>query len=206
MSNSTRPRSSKPKGRPRGTAPRTTKQIDSLSAKRKDEISRAFQVIRALRANERERKEAIAQALRNDERPVLPKRLTLKQASKEFGVDSRTVRNLDPKAFKRDLSGRVKVALNDKIPRVMWLGDSKGDEQKIVTTNFKDASTIGEYKRALDYWLESGDSEAFKKFKGVTITDINGKEFPLITDLKELRLLAKAGKLKGYEGKDSSPA
>jgi hypothetical protein len=121
-------------------------------------------------------------------------KLSLQQASKEFGVSPRTVTKLAGSALKKTPGGRYQVKKSDQLLRVMKVPGSKGLEE-IGVRGSKQATLLGEYWAAVDRYLKTGDSSALDKFKDKEIKDAAGKPIALVVDRKELNRLGGAGVL-----------
>lgn len=120
--------------------------------------------------------------------------LSLKQASKEAGVSSRTVVSWGGRAIKKGTNGRYTVSKGDSLLRVLHVPTAEGTRE-VALRNSRQASILGEYWDALQKYLRTGDSAGIEKFQGKRIKDANGVEIPLMTDLAELNRLGSAGVL-----------
>lgn len=67
--------------------------------------------------------------------------------------------------------------------------------REIAIRNSRQASQIGRYWNAVHRYLATGDAKALRKFKGIRMTDKNGDQVPLLTDLDDLDRLGNAGVL-----------
>jgi hypothetical protein len=66
---------------------------------------------------------------------------------------------------------------------------------EIVTRDSRQASQLATYWIAVQKYLQTGDTSALSKFEGTNITDADGAQVPLLTDLEELDRLGSAGVL-----------
>lgn len=120
--------------------------------------------------------------------------LSLNKASKEAGISPSTVKRLAGRAIKKQPNGRYAVARRDSLLRVVRVPTTNGS-QDVAVRNSRDASILGQYWEAVQKYYRTGDSSGIDKFRGTRIKDKNGVDFPLITDLKELKRLGSAGSL-----------
>ena len=112
-------------------------------------------------------------------------KVSLQQASKDAGVNPRTVTRLAGSALTKTRSGRYEVKPADRLLRVLKIPTANGSVE-IGIRGSRQASTLGEYWAAVHKYLATGDSSKLAKFKGKQIKDTTGKVIPLLTDLKEL--------------------
>jgi hypothetical protein len=114
---------------------------------------------------------------------------SLRQASRKFGLDPRTVRRLVPSAFRKLENGRYAAKASDRLLRVLVIPTPKG----LSVSHSHQATLLGKYWTAVDRYRDTGDASALREFRGKTITDTDGKEIPLLTDREELDYLGSAG-------------
>jgi len=106
-------------------------------------------------------------------------------ATKETGISPYLAKkNLG--RYLRKKSGRYLPTLTDSIQRSMEFYDKSEGRIFIVVKKSKDASTIGEYFAKVRKAIRTGKSSYLKKFKGKSITDVNGKEHFFETDLEKI--------------------
>lgn len=89
-------------------------------------------------------------------------------------------------------NGKWKVNAADNIETEMLIYDRNAGQITIVTANSRDRRLIGKYFAAVQKALKDGDITPLKKFAGVKITDANGEEHSLVTDLDQLYDIAEA--------------
>jgi hypothetical protein len=121
-------------------------------------------------------------------------RVSLPQASREFGLAPGKVVKLAGSALRKCANGRYAVRSNNKFLRVLVLPTHDG-LREIAVRGSKEATLIGQYWAAVQKYLETGDASVLQKIRRKTITDADGKRIRLIKDLAELDRLASAGVL-----------
>jgi hypothetical protein len=117
--------------------------------------------------------------------------VSLRRASKEFGITPSTVVELGRPAL-RKRKGRYVATKTDHLLRVITILGTKG-KKEIATRDSRQASLVGGHWAAVQRYLQTGDDEALLKFKGKSIVDANRKRHRLLTDLEELNRGASAG-------------
>lgn len=120
--------------------------------------------------------------------------VSLKRASREFGVDPRTVIRLGGSALRKRASGRYAAKASDRLLRVLVIPTKKG-LREIAVHDSRQASRLGEYWAAVQKYLATGDTSAIDKLHRKRVTDTSRKRIPLLTNLEELDRLASAGVL-----------
>ena len=166
--NSTKAGSRKTKQR----LPRTLKQYSNLPAGAQENWNRAAHVISKMRAE----------------------KLSLPQASKNFGVDPRTVIRLTKSALRKDAKGHYVARLEDRLLRVLVIPSDEGLVE-VAVNDSKQASLIGQYSDAVQKYLRTGDDSGVKKFERKRIKDASGKTVRFLTDLQQLKREGSAGVL-----------
>ncbi len=164
-------RSSRPT-RNKSVAPRTSEQYFARSERFQDRWSRVTHVIAMMRA----------------------RGVSLRQASREIGVDPRTVVRLGGSALRKRASGRYAAKASDRLLRVLRVPTREG-LREIAVRDSRQASQVAEYANAVQRYLQTGDASALRKFRRKRITDATGARVPLLTDLDELDRLGSAGVL-----------
>lgn len=134
-------------------------------------------------------------AVANTVSKIRADRISLKKASREFGVDPRTVKRLAGPALRKLSNGQYAAKANDRIFRVVTVVTQRKGRAKIATKEFRQASKAGKHSAAVERYLETGDHSALAKFKGKHIVDANGKRIALMTNLDDLDRLGSAGEL-----------
>jgi hypothetical protein len=119
---------------------------------------------------------------------------SLRQASRKFGLDPRTVRRLAPSAFRKLKNGRYAAKASDRLLRVLVIPTPKGLSE-IGVSHSHQATLLGKYWTAVDRYRDTGDASALREFRGKRIVNASGKRVPLLTDPQELDRLASAGVL-----------
>ena len=120
--------------------------------------------------------------------------VSLRQASREFGLDPRTVVRRGGSGLRKRANGRYKAKARDRLLRVLVVPTREG-LREIAVRDSRQASQVAEYWNAVQTYLETGDAAALRKFRGKHITDANRKRIPFLTDLRELDRLGNAGVL-----------
>jgi|SRR5882762_8014943 len=120
-------------------------------------------------------------------------RVSLRKASKEFGVAPNVVVRLGRSAL-RKRNGRYVVTKTDRLLRVLTILGKKGKEDFAIRDS-RQASLVGGHWAAVQRYLQTGDDSALLRFKGKKVTDAKGKRHLLLTDLQELNRQASAGVL-----------
>jgi hypothetical protein len=159
-----RQRSSKP------IAPRTAEQYFAKPLRAQELWNRVTHVIAKMRAN----------------------KLSLQKASREFGVDPRTVVKRGGTALRKSETGRYEAKKSDRLLRVLVVPTHDGTRD-IAVRGSRRASQLGEYWSAVHKYLQTGDPSGLQKFRGQKTWDIDGEQIPFITDPAELKRLGSAG-------------
>jgi hypothetical protein len=123
---------------------------------------------------------------------VRTKRESLQKASREEGIDPRTVIRLAGSALRKRANGRYAAKASDRLLRVLVIPTSAGPDE-IAVRDSRQATQLAEYWIAVHRYLQTGDASSIKKFRGKSITDANGKRVRLVTDLDALNRLGNAG-------------
>jgi hypothetical protein len=174
------------KGRPRKTRqhgarsgrrqtnrkPQSAEQYFAQSKQAQDKWSRVTHVISKMRAED----------------------ISLREASREFGLDPRTVVRWGKPALKKRANGRYSAKPTDNLLRVLVVPTSDG-LREVAVRDSRQASLLAEYWVAVQKFLETGDASALRKIRRKTIVDANGKRVRLIKDLTELERQGSAGVL-----------
>ena len=153
-------------------APQTAEQYFAMSAHAQDEWNRIVQAISKMESG----------------------RVSLPEASREFGLDPRRVARLGSSALRKRANGRYAAKSGHRLLRVLVLPTPNG-LREVAVRDPKEASLIGQYWAAVQKYLETGDASALHKIRRKTITDADGKRIRLIKDLAELDRLGSAGVL-----------
>lgn len=110
---------------------------------------------------------------------------SLRQASRKFDRDPRTVQRLARPALRKLRNGRWAAKNRHKLLRVLPVPTSKG-LREIGVPDSKQATLLGKYWSAVEVYLRTGDASVLEKFAGDHIVDASGKRHPLLTNLDEL--------------------
>lgn len=120
--------------------------------------------------------------------------VSLTQASREFGVDPRTVLRLGRSALRKRRNGRYAAKPKDTLLRVLAVPSPEG-VREIAIRDSRQASRLGEYWAAVQKYLQTGNASAIEKFHGKRVTDASRRRIPLLTSLEDLDRLGLAGAL-----------
>jgi hypothetical protein len=159
-------------GKNKRIAPRTAKEFFAQPKPFQDRWNRATHVISKMRADG----------------------ISLRRASREFGLDPRVVRRLAGPGLRKRINGRYAAKANDRLLRVLAIPTKQGTGE-IALRDSRQATQLAEYWIAVHAYLQTGDASSIKKFRAKRITDANGKRVRLVTDLAELDRLGSAGVL-----------
>jgi hypothetical protein len=119
---------------------------------------------------------------------------SLPKASREYGIDPRTVARLARPALRKGTNGHYAAKAKDSLLRVLVIPATNG-LQEIVLRDSRQASQLGKYWAGVQKYLETGDASALRKIRRETIVDANGKRFRLLKDIGDLDRLGSAGVL-----------
>jgi hypothetical protein len=119
---------------------------------------------------------------------------SLREASKEFSIDPRTIIRLAGSAIQKQTNGRYAARKSDRLLRVLTIPTPSGTRE-IALRNSREASRLAEYWDAVQKYLQRGETAALGKFRGKTITDAEGKPIRLLTNPADLDRLGSAGVL-----------
>lgn len=120
-------------------------------------------------------------------------RVSLREASHEFGLDPRIVTRLGKSALRKRTNGQYVAKRSDKLLRILVIPTPNG-VREIAIRDSRQATILGKYWAAVQKYLQTGDSSALDKLRKYII-DASGKRIPLLTDLAELDRLGSAGVL-----------
>ena len=120
--------------------------------------------------------------------------VSLTQASREFGLDPRVVRNRAGLALRKTKKGRYVARKADKLLRVLVIPSVQGLTE-VAVRGSETASKIAEYNTAVQKYLRTGDASRLKKFRRMKLLNEKGERIKLVTDLAELQKLGSAGVL-----------
>lgn len=152
--------------------PRTAEQYFARSKQAQDKWSRVTHVISKMRAEG----------------------VSLSEASREFGLDPRTVVRFGKPALKKRANGRYSAKPTDKLLRVLVMPTGDG-LREVAVRDSRQATLLAKYWAAIQNYLETGDESALGKIRRKTITNSDGKRVRLIRDFAELDRQGSAGVL-----------
>lgn len=156
----------------KSTSPRTAKQYFALPEAKQETWNRAVHAIAKMRSE----------------------KISLTKASREFGLNPKTVQARVGSALRKTKSGRYVARPSDKLLRVLVVPGPHGLTE-VAVRGSDVASKIGEYSDAVQRYFRTGDASRLTKFKRLKLLDEKGKKIKLVTDLAELRKLGSAGVL-----------
>lgn len=121
-------------------------------------------------------------------------RVSLRTASREFGLDPRVVARLAKSALRKRKNGQYVARRSDKLLRILAVPTSHG-KREIAMRDSREATILGKSWAAIQKYLQTGDASALKKIRRKYVVDASGKRIPLLKDLAELDRLGSAGVL-----------
>jgi hypothetical protein len=159
-------------------SPRTAADFNALPEKSKDAYDRMIKVIARMKKD---------------------KTLSLRQASRpsaydpdeQEAIDPRTVLRLGGSALKK-VNGRYVVKQQDNLLRMLKVPTPDG-VRAIGIRGFHQASMLGKYWASVQRYLRTGDASGLSNFWDRQIKDASGVTLSLITDVRVLKDLARAG-------------
>jgi hypothetical protein len=119
---------------------------------------------------------------------------SLKTASRDVGIDPRTVGRKAGSALKRERSGRYVAAGRDQLQREVRVPATDG-MRDVTVRDSKQASLIGEYWNSVHAYLAKGDASGLARFEGMRVVGANGERIPLLVNPDALDELGNAGVL-----------
>ena len=119
-------------------------------------------------------------------------KLSLQQASREFGLDPRSVRRLAGSALRKRRNGRYAATARDKLLRVVVVPGERGPVE-IPTRDSRIASDLAKYSGAVDRYLSISDSSGLQEFVGRDVLDLKGERLALMTDPVQLDRFGETG-------------
>jgi hypothetical protein len=111
--------------------------------------------------------------------------VSLKRASREYGLDPQTVRRLAKPALRKRPNGRYAAKAKDELLRVLVI-PQPGKLREIAFRDSRQASEALKYLNAVQMYFDTGDPSGIQQFIGKYVVDINGERIPLLTDLAKL--------------------
>jgi hypothetical protein len=120
--------------------------------------------------------------------------VSLQQASREYGIDPRTMIRLGGSALRKAANGRYAAKPIDRLLTVLRVLTRVG-LREVAIRDSRLASLVAEHANAVQKYLQTGDDSALRKLKRRSITDARGKRVRLLMDLEEIDRLGSAGVL-----------
>lgn len=152
--------------------PRTAQQLSKLTAESQNRWIRVTQAISKMRAH----------------------RVSLREASREFGLDPRVVSRLGKSALRKRSNGQYVAKPADNFLRLLAIPTPNG-VREVAIRGSKQATQLGKYWAAVQKYLQTGNASALARFHRTRIADASGKNIPLILDTTVLDQLGSAGVL-----------
>jgi hypothetical protein len=165
-------RRSNPTSQSQFAEPETAEEYFALTAEQQDLWRRSVHVVTEVRAE----------------------RASFAAASRESGVGAPTVLELVGSALRKSASGRYKAKSSDRLLRVLAIPTLEGVGE-LATRDSREASRLATYWDYVQIYLHTGDPAGLSQFEGAHITDADGVQVPLLTDLEALDRLGSAGEL-----------
>ena len=119
---------------------------------------------------------------------------TLTRASREVGVNRRTVERHAGSALQRGPSGRYVARSTDRLARDVRLPAADGLHD-VTVRDSKQARLVGEYWNAVHAHSARGDSSGLRRFEGMDVIAADGTRVPFLVDTAVLDELGNAGVL-----------
>ena len=119
---------------------------------------------------------------------------SLTRASREVGIDPRTVERLAGSALTQARSGRYVPGERDRLQREVRIPAADG-LRDVTVRDSKQASLVGEYWNEVHAYLVKGDASGLSRFAKLHVIDANGERVPLLVDRDALDELGNAGVL-----------
>lgn len=120
--------------------------------------------------------------------------MSLRKASREFGLDPRVVVRLGKSALRKRKNGQYVARPSDKLLRILAV-PTPNSVREITTRDSRQATQLGKYWAAVQKYLQTGDAPSLTKFRRKRITDASGKKILLVIDTVTLDQLGSAGVL-----------
>lgn len=121
-------------------------------------------------------------------------RVSLRTASRDFGLDPRVVIRLGKAALRKRKNGQYVAKRSDKLLRILAIPTPDG-VREVAIRDSRQATILGKYWAAVAKYLQTGDASALAKFRRKRITDASGKKIVLVPDTATLDQLGSAGVL-----------
>jgi hypothetical protein len=122
-------------------------------------------------------------------------KMSLTQAAREIGISRDSVIRWGGSALKKGGSGRYTAKKRDTLLRIMKVPTEIG-YQVVGINESQKASELGQYWAAVHKYWDTGDASGLDKFRGCEIVDASGNKIPFITNLRQLKDLARSGEIR----------
>ena len=152
--------------------PKTVADYFAMPAEAQDTYNRALHVANKMRAD---------------------RRLSLRRASAEYGLDSETVLRYARSAFSKR-KGRYVAKPHDHLLRVLTVVTTDGPREA-ATKSSRVASEYAEHAAAVQKYLQTGDGSRLRRFRRKRLRDVDGNKIALLTEPEELDRQGSAGNL-----------
>lgn len=119
--------------------------------------------------------------------------LSLDAAASRVGTHPAVVILYANQALKK-VGDEYEALPSDKLERGLAFPTTTGSATVVVGSS-EDATAIGEYFNAVRSYVRTGDASKLADFAGQSVTDVDGKQWPFITDPRVLKRLGNAGVL-----------
>jgi len=120
--------------------------------------------------------------------------ISLNKAAREVKVSPRTVIKKAKSALRKKSTGRYAAKTSDRLVRSLMIPTSQGPVE-INVRGLGEASRLGKYWVSVHRYYETGETSGLQKFRGQSITSVDGVKHPLLADLDMLNVLGSAGVL-----------
>ena len=177
-------RQSKHKRQKAGKQPRSAR-----SAKTKFVPPRTVEEFFAMPESDRELWQNVGQAV-TEMRAGASRR----QAAQKFDLDPRMLQRRAPSALRKLRNGRWVARPHDRLLRVLVIPTRKGLHE-IGLRDSRQASLLGKYWTAVDWYRDTGDASALQEFRRKYVVDANRNRHRFLTDVGALDCLGSAGVL-----------
>lgn len=121
-------------------------------------------------------------------------RVSLREASREFGLDPHVVARLGKSALRKRKNGQYVAKRSDKLLRILAVPTPNG-VREVAIRDSRQATQLAKYWAAVQKYLQTGNALVLAKFRRKRITDASGKKIPLVLDTAALDQLGSAGVL-----------
>jgi hypothetical protein len=120
--------------------------------------------------------------------------LSLAKAARTVGVSPRTVHRVAGSALRKQPNERYVARRRDRLVRVVYVLTNDGIQEASLKGS-EQATLVGEHWNAVHAHVARGDAADLGRFHGLQVTDVNGTQFHLTSDLVAINEMANAGVL-----------